>query len=497
VEPQPKTKSSIYKISLPGVARSFDRRLILLVNMVPLALALIQISSVNVAMPSISETLGAHSSDIQWVLSGYALAFGICLVPAGRLGDVMGQSTIFTVGMAVFACASLGCGLAPTPLLLNVARVLQGIGAGMQGPQTIGMIQRYFRGQGRAKAYALNGMVVAASVAIGPLATGVLIVTLGPDLGWRLPFMANFPLGVLGCILAARWLPFETERERRAAPKAEHARIDLDPLGAVLITGTVVCVMLPFMLTEQPPTRFWLLAGAVVLGLGWLAWEWRYGKRGRQPMVDLNLLRLRSFSHQTLISAMDFLGITSIFVIVAMFLQQGLGWNALHSSLIGVPNAALSCLGAMWAGRYVLKLKDGLIVITLVTVCTGVVASLGVVWLIDTAGISPWWLLLTFGIYGMGQGMFGAANQTLAMLEVPVSMAGTAGGVKSMTERVSTAVGNAVMTGVLFATLPQLDWSGAVMAAYTIISAVVLVAMTLAAAYLLYSKKLNPSKPTN
>ncbi|MDR1431764.1 MAG: MFS transporter [Propionibacteriaceae bacterium] len=498
MEPQPKAKPSIYKFSVPGADRNFDRRLILLVNMVPLALALIQISSVNVAMPSISETLGAHSSDIQWVLSGYALAFGICLVPAGRLGDVIGQSTIFTVGMGVFALASLGCGLAPSPLLLNIARVFQGIGAGMQGPQTIGMIQRYFRGQGRAKAYALNGMVVAASVAIGPLATGTLIVTLGPDLGWRLPFMANFPLGVLGCILAARWLPFETERERGASPKTEHARIDLDPVGAVLITGTIVCVMLPFMLTEQPPARFWLLAGAVVLGLGWLAWERRYEDRGRQPMVDLKLLRLRSFAHQTLISAMDFLGITSLFVIVAMFLQQGLGWNALHSSLIGVPNAVLSCLGAMWAGRYVLKYKDRLVVVTLVTVCVGVITSLGVVWFVGIADISPWWLLLTFGVYGMGQGMFGAANQTLAMLEVPVSMAGTAGGVKSMTERVSTAVGNAVMTGTLFATLPHLDWIGAVIVAYTTISAAVLVAMMLAVAYVLYSNKMSttPTKPT-
>jgi MFS family permease len=485
--------------------------LILLVNMVPMALALIQISSVNVAMTSIEATLDAHSSDVQWVLAGYALAFGICLVPSGRIGDVVGRSSIFTVGLGLFAAASLACGLAPNPLALNIARVFQGVGAGMQGPQTVGMIQRYFRGKGRARAYSVQGMVVAASVAVGPLATGIMITSLGPELGWRLPFIFNFPLGAVGCVLACRWLPFETERARRAAgaragqapdsaiPEPEEhsefrarpgrTRLDLDPVGALLLTGAVVCVMLPFMLTEQPPARFWLLSGTVVLGLAWLAWEWRYGKRGREPMVDLSLLRLRSFTHQTMVSAMDFLGITSIFVVIAMFLQQGLGWNALQASTIGLPDAALSCLGAMWAGKHVLKLKDNLIIGAMALITVGMLTSVMVIWFSLSHGFSPWWLLLTLGFYGLGQGIFGASNQTLAMLDVPVEMAGTAGGIKSMTERVSTAVGNAVMTGILFATLSELGWHGSVIATYIAITGVVLVALILATAYLLHERR--------
>ncbi|MDR1710602.1 MAG: MFS transporter [Propionibacteriaceae bacterium] len=484
-------KRNIYKISIPGVARSFDRRLILLVNMVPMALALIQISSVNVAMPSIEASLDAASSDIQWVLSGYALAFGICLVPSGRLGDVIGRSSIFCAGLGIFAIASAACGLASDPLSLNVARVFQGMGAGMQGPQTVGMIQQHFRGKGRAKAYSLQGMVVAASVAVGPLATGLLITFLGADLGWRVPFLLNLPLGLLGCVLALRWLPFEAERERRHAPgkQAERRRLDLDPLGAALLTGAVVCVMLPFMLGETVGWRFWLLGAAVLLGLGWLAWEWWYGRAGHEPMVDLGLLKLRSFTHQTLVSAMDFLGVTSIFVVVAMFLQQGLGWSALQASMIGLPNAVLSCFGAMWAGKYVLAWKDKLVIGVLGIIAIGIFSSVGVVWGARDGGWSPWWLLLTFGIYGLGQGAFGAANQTLAMLNVPVPMAGTAGGVKSMTERVSTAVGNAVMTGVLFATLPYFDWHGAVMVTYGSICVVVTAALALATAYVIYERR--------
>jgi MFS family permease len=418
------------------------------------------------------------------------LAFGICLVPSGRIGDVVGRSSVFTIGLGIFAVASMACGLAPNALALNAARVLQGIGAGMQGPQTVGMIQRYFRGKGRARAYSLQGMVVAASVAIGPLLTGILINTLGPDLGWRLPFILNFPLGVVGCFAAFRWLPFETERTRKAAgTRAEHARLDLDPLGALLLTAAVVCVMLPFMLSEQPAAKFWLLGGAVVLGLGWLAWEWRYGRRGHEPMVDLSLLKLRSFTHQTMVSALDFLGISSIFVVIAMFLQQGLGWDALHAATIGLPDAALSCLGAMWAGKYVLKLKDKLIISTMALITAGMLASVIVIALSLTHQVSPWWLLLTLGVYGFGQGMFGASNQTLAMLDVPEEVAGTAGGVKSMVERVSTAVGNAVMTGILFATLSALGWHGAVIVTYIAITGAVLLALILATAYLLHERR--------
>jgi MFS family permease len=487
-------------IFVPGVRRPFKRGRILLVNMVPLAMALMQISSVNVGLPSIQETLGATSSDIQWVLSGYALAFGISLVPAGRLGDVLGHSTMFTLGLGVFAVASLACGLGDTPLWLNAARVAQGFGAGLQGPQTTGLIQQYFVGQARARAYATFGMVVAASVAVGPLLTGVMLRLLGTDLGWRVTFMLNCPLGVLGCAVALRWLPFEPERARRrarqersrdpgppppgatAAP-APRPTLDLDPVGAVLVTLAVVCAMLPFMLHGVPPTRFALLGGALLLGGAWLAWEWRYAARGREPMVDLKLLKLRSYTHQTAVSTLNFLGMTSIFVVAAMFLQQGLGWDPLHAALIGLPNAAASCVGAIWAGRHVLAWRDKLVVLTLSIIVTGLLATLGVVWLTDHAGLSAWWLMATFALYGFGQGVFGAANQTLSMLEVPVTMAGAAGGMKSMAERVSTAMGNAIMTGILFVTLPALGWHGAVLTTYTVITGVILVSLTLATVY--------------
>jgi MFS family permease len=483
------------RIVLPGVARSFDRRLVLLINMVPLALALIQISSVNVGLHSISQSLGAQSSDLQWVLSGYALAFGITLVPAGRLGDAAGRGSVFVVGLGLFALASLACGLAPTPLLLNLARVCQGLGAGLQGPQTTGLIQQYFSGQARARAYALSGMVVAASVAVGPVMTGSLIKAVGPELGWRLPFLINCPLGLLGCVCALRWLPFESERARRRAKAASvkgatagarRERLELDPVGAALLTGAVVSLMLPNMLGQQVGAeRFWLLSGVVLGGGLWLWWEARHKARGRVPMVDLSLFQIKSFARQTLVSALNFLGMTSVFVVLLLLLQRGLGWEALPASLIGLPNAILSCAGAIWAGRQVLAKRDWLIVISLLAIVAGVLSTAGVVYLVWRHGLSPWWLMATLALSGLGQGMFGAANQTLSMLDVPVAMAGVAGGVKSMAERCSTAVGNAIMTGVLFSLQPVAGWPEGVIAAYAGVAAAVLAALGLAWAFAL------------
>ena len=207
-------------IRVEGTDRVFRRGRILIVLLIPIAMALVAVSSINVALPSISSGLGATDTDLQWVLSGYALTFGISLVPAGRAGDVLGRGAFFVIGLLLFSVASLACSLAPTPEFLNVARFAQGIGAGLYNPQTMGMIQQYWRGMERARAFALFGMVVAVSVAVGPVLAGFIIQAFGPEIGWRASFLINFPLGLIGCVLALRWFPFGKERQRRAAKKA-------------------------------------------------------------------------------------------------------------------------------------------------------------------------------------------------------------------------------------------------------------------------------------
>lgn len=479
-------------IRVEGVDRPFHRYKILLVLMVPISMALMAISSINVALPTIESGLGATASDLQWVLSGYALTFGITLIPAGRIGDSLGRGALFTLGLAVFTVASLGCGLAPTPELLNISRFAQGFGAGLYNPQVMGMIQQFFSGRGRAKAFSLLGMVVSVSVAIGPILAGTMIGWIGPENGWRASFLINVPIGLAGVVLALVWLPFGRERRRwnrsrqiRAArargeavpPQRQH--LDLDPLGLVLMAAAVLCVMFPFTAHGSPWLWALVPAGLALLAV-WVAWERRYRAAGHQPLVDLALFSYPSFTYGTAVSGTFFVGSTSIFVIAALFVQQGLGVSAFEAGLITLPNAIVSAFAAMRAGRHVMDRGRIIVVGAIATIVLACLAAIGVAWLVVEHGISFWWLAVPWAVCGLGQGSLGSANQTLTLEDVPTAVGGTAGGVMSTAQRMGTAIGNALITSVFFAAFATTGAFAAFRNSYLVISAVLVLATSLA-----------------
>lgn len=466
-----------------GGGRPFHAGRVLVVLLLPLGMALMAVSSVNVALYAIEAGLGASPSDIQWVLAGYALSFGIGLIPAGRAGDVLGRGSFFVVGLTIFILASLACGLAPTPLALNVARLVQGVGASIYNPQVTGMIQQYFTGQARARAYSLMGLVISASLAVGPLVSGAIISALGPEAGWRWAFGIYIPFGVLAVALAFVWLPFETERRRRRLRGEGNGhlleRIDLDPVGALLVAAAVVCAMLPFT-SGGNPVAFVLLPVAAGLLWAWVRWERRYDDRGRAPLVDLDLFRYRSFRNGMSVSGVMFTGITSTFAVGALFLQSAYGVSPLEVGLLALPNAIASAAAAIWVGRHILVRGRAIVVAALACMVLGSLLSMAVVWLMDAAGVSFWWLALTFMLSGVGMGALNPSNQTLAMLDVPVEQSGTAAGVKLTVERIGTAVGTALITGVFFAVHDSGGWDLAFTAAFCVVSVILTLALLLA-----------------
>ena len=467
-------------ISIDGVDRPFSRKRMLAVLLMPLMLGMMSISAINVALTAIAQGIGASDSQIQWLLSGYALSFGIVLVAAGRIGDVLGRGALFVIGMTIFGCASLACGLADDPNVLNAARFIQGLGTGLAAPQTNGMIVQYWSGQARARAFALFGLAVSVGVSIGPVLTGFLIGTFGPQVGWRASFLINFPLALVTVILALCWFPFETERRTRAARRAgAHVRqkIDLDPVGMVLLMIAVLGIMVPFMLRTG---LGWLLlpVGLAILA-GWISWERAYKRRGHAPMVDLDLFKIKSFTNATAVGAVNFLGSTSIFMVLMLFMQQGLHASAMQTGLIGLPNAFISAVAALWAGKRVLQrgrtlsiwgMALSVVTMLLLISCTGLVAD---------GKLNVWWMGIFLMIQGWGIGIFGACNQTLSQLEIVPAVAGTAGGVKQTAERTATAIGNAMMSSIIFSALP-LGWVTATRLAYGAIAVILTVCMLLA-----------------
>ncbi|WP_181276434.1 MFS transporter [Brevibacterium oceani] len=487
---------------------SAEQRKILAVMLVPMFMSLLSVSIVNVILPDMQRSIGASNSAIQWVLSGYTLAFGVFLVAAGRAGDLFGRGRLFVIGVGVFAAGSLIAGLAPDPLMLNLARIVMGIGSGLLSPQGVGMIQQYFHGKLRGRAFGMFGTIVGVSVGIGPVLGGGLIAILGDEWGWRSAFLINVPIALIAIILGRLWLPRSawvgsdtaadsdtasadavsndttsngTASDEGASPDRapngdDRTRADFDPIGILLLAVGTLLVMLPFL---ERSLGAWIYAlvpiGAVVV-IVWVRWENRYARRGGSPMVDMQLFRTRSFAYGASLSSVYFVGMPGVWVIVALYLQNGLGFPALEAGLIGLPSALLSAAGAQAAGRVVLTFGRKMVVLGVGIALTGVVASALIVLAHETWGISIWWMLASLGVLGIGQGMTISPNQTLTLAEVPVEYAGTSGGIMQTGQRVGTAIGIAVVTAVFFAFQSLAGYSAAIIAGFTVIALIIIAA---------------------
>ena len=410
------------------------------------AMTLLDLSIVNVALPSLRTSLGASDSDLQWIIAGYALAFGVVLVPAGRLGDARSRRTVFLAGVALFTLSSAVAGAAPSQTVLATARVLQGLAGGLIAPQTSGFIQNLFRGPDRARAFGLLGAVIGISTAVGPLLGGLLVNLGGPDLGWRLVFYVNVPIGLVLLPLAYRLLPrADLPRERQS----------LDPVGVGLFAAGVLLVLLPLVEGEQDePLRdrpWWLLIPAVLLLAACLLWERSWARRGRETLIDLPLLRVRSFMFGLSLGTFYFAGFTAIFLVLTLYLQVGLGYNALQAGATQTPFAVGSAVASILGGRWLVRVGRGLAVIGLCLVITGLLAiDLLAPDLDGLVGLKLAPLLL---LAGFGGGLVISPNVTLTLAEVDPRRAGSGGGMLQTAQRVGSAIGVAVVLAQFFAAL--------------------------------------------
>ncbi|MET9904951.1 MFS transporter, partial [Streptomyces sp. NPDC006446] len=408
-------------------------------------ISLLDTSIVNVALPSMEHGLAASEAAQSWVVSGYALAFGLVLVPAGRLGDMRGRRQAFLLGLAAFTLASAACGLAPSASWLVLFRLLQGAAAGMVAPQTSGLIQQMFQGAERAKAFGMLGSVIGISTALGPLAGGLLINAAGTDDGWRWVFFVNLPIGAAALAAGLRLLP------RSPAPTGKKKE-EFDLFGVLLLGAAVLALMLPLVQEQQWTGRLkWTLlpVGALLLAAFW-AWERRQGRRGQAPLVDLDLFSLRSFTFGSLISLTYFAGFTTVFFVYSLFLQNTVGYSALAAGLSVLPFAAASAVGATIGGRLVMRHGRMLVVTGLAAVAVGLLGVIAAVQLVPLHSVG-WATALPMTIAGIGSGLTVSPNTTLTLTRVPVHRAGAAGGVLQTGQRIGSAAGIAVVGSVYFA----------------------------------------------
>ncbi|GAA0908580.1 MFS transporter [Pseudonocardia zijingensis] len=408
-------------------------------------MSLLDVSIVSVALPSLQRSLGAEPAAVQWVVSGYALTFGLALVPAGRLGDALGRRRMFLGALSAFVLFSGLAGMAPGIGLLVAARLAQGLAAGALAPQNSGLIQQLFDGDERGRAFGLFGATVGISTAVGPVVGGVILALAGGPDGWRWIFLVNVPIGVVALVLAARLLP-------RAAPGRTG---QIDVVGGLLLGGAVLAVLLPLADADSGGVgrMWWLFPVAAGLITLFLWWERRVMRRRGAPLLDLRLFSgTRGYAPGAALGTVYFLGFSGIWLVFALFLQNGLGYTPLQSGLSVTAFALGSAVSAAVGGRLVERFGRRLTVIGLVGVLTGLVATVGVVLLVPahqlTGALAPALL-----VAGIGGGLVISPNITLTLREVPVRMAGSAGGALQTGQRVGAAVGTAALPGVYYLVL--------------------------------------------
>ena len=408
-------------------------------------MSLLDVTIVAVALPSMQRDLHASAPAIQWVVSGYALAFALVLVTAGRVGDALGRRRIFLLALTAFVVCSAAAGAAPTIDLLVAARLAQGLAAGCLAPQNSALIQQMFRGAERGRAFGLFGATVGVSSAVGPVVGGLILMLADGPPGWRWIFYVNVPVGALALVLGLRLLP-------RVAPRR---REPLDLPGVAMLGCGVLALMLPLVLAESGGVRrlWWLFLVGAALLVAFARWERRVAARRGQPLLDPELVTAtRGYAAGAAIATLYFVGFSGVWLVFALYFQNGEGYSPLRSGLAVTPFALGSALAALVAGRLVERLGRLLTVCGLAAVALGLggaVLSLG----LAPAGLAVWLTAPALFVGGLGSGCVISPNVTMTLRDVPVRMAGAAGGALQTGQRLGGAVGTAALPGLFYLVL--------------------------------------------
>jgi EmrB/QacA subfamily drug resistance transporter len=402
---------------------------------------LVDISIVNVAIPSIQRDLDATYAQIQWVLAGYQLAFAVMLITGGRLGDIFGRKRLFMIGMAGFTLASALCGLAQSPGMLIGSRVLQGLMGAVMFPQILSVIQVTFPPRERAGAFGMFGATIGLATIMGPVVGGLLIEADLFGLQWRPIFLVNVPIGIVALAAAARYLI-----ESRA-PRA----LRLDPIGVAVVTAGLLLLIYPLVQGRDlgwPPWTFLSMAAAVPVLAAFAVYE-RHKKRvDGSPLVDLDLFRQRSFVPGLAVAGIFFMGIPAFFLTFSLWLQIGLGFTALHAGLTGIPFAVGSALASAASVRLAPALGRRLLSAGSLLLVAGMAA---LIWTVDRYGgaVHSWQLVPALLVCGLGLGSVVAPLVNVVLAGIRAQDAGAASGVLTTVQQVGGAVGVAVV-GVIF-----------------------------------------------
>lgn len=392
----------------------------------------LDVTVLNVALPSMQSDLHASTSGLQWTIDAYTLVLASLLMLAGSTADRIGRKKVFMAGLVVFAAGSLLCSLAPNLDLLIAARMVQAVGGSMLNPVAMSIITNTFTDpRERARAIGVWGAVVGISMAAGPLLGGLLV----ESVGWRSIFWLNLPVGLVALLATLRFVP-----ESRA-PRARRP----DPVGQLLVIA--LFGSLTYAIIEAPEAGaatsgpFAAVALAALLGLLW------YEPRRAEPLIDLRFFRSAPFSGATVVAISAFAALGGFLFLSTLYLQNVRGLDALHAGLWMLPMAVPTFLCAPLSGRLVGSRGPRLPLLIAGLAMT----TSGVLFAAFDAETSNGTLFLGYALFGVGFGFVNAPITNTAVSGMPRSQAGVAAAVASTSRQLGQTLGVAVIGAVLAA----------------------------------------------
>jgi EmrB/QacA subfamily drug resistance transporter len=398
---------------------------------------------VNVAAPSISRDLHAGTSQLQWIIGGYALTFAIGLIAGARLGDIYGRRRLFVIGSLAFVAASAACGFAVNPAMLITCRLAQGLAAAVLIPQGLGILRSVFAPKDLGAAFAFFGPVIGLSAMLGPIIGGVLVDANAFGTAWRAIFFINLPLGLAAAIGAARIMP---ESNVADAPK-------LDVVGTLLAAAAMGALVYPLIQGRTygwPVWTYLMMVAGAALFVALVGWTRRATRTGRSPLVESSVFAHRSYSAGLAGIVVFFAGMSGTVLVLGLFLQFGEHFSAIHAGLTLAPFALGSAIGAT-LGAALLAPRIGRTTLHIAIVILGG----GVWWLYETVqahGLhtSTWDAVPAELVFGIGLGMLVSPLFDFVLASVTDAETGSASGVLNALQQLAGAVGVAVIGTIFF-----------------------------------------------
>ena len=392
----------------------------------------LDVTIVNVALPTIKDGFHAQLSDLQWIMDAYTLVLASFLMLAGSTADRLGRRRIFRIGLILFTLGSLMCSIAPSLGWLVVARVVQALGGSMLNPVALSIVTNTFtETRERARAIGVWGAVFGLSMALGPVIGGALV----SGIGWRAIFWVNVPIGIAALVLTTLFVP---------ESKAPHAR-RVDPVGQILVIITLAGATSAII---EGPRRGW--GNGVIIGLFALAFAAvvslvAYESRRDEPLINPRFFRSTPFAGATVIAVCAFMCLSGFLFLNAMYLQDSRGYSAVHAGLLTLPMALASLIFSPLSGRIVGTRGPRL---PLLGASAGLIAA-ALIMATFTPTTSLYVVALAYVMMGVGFGFVNAPITNTAVSGMPRTQAGVAAAVASTSRQVGSSLGVAVFGSIL------------------------------------------------